>query len=232
MGQRDCTITGARTVAALDQGTLCRQRSTPTGPAGSKPVLAKAAPPPRPLRKVGEEFPAELRPMREAYERELAEYIGRHRHTLTKWLGIDNGTLSNMIGGSKWMLAGLASFLTWRDKSGDTAEWAQFWEFRDHAYDYWTDAMENSLRTGCLDLQTQTFRVLNANAVRGWEIKEWMVGNGFEHHAVNVHPEGGNGSKGWMFDPWITLSPEVYAFGDWKGHFSKLTWLGSARAEW
>ena len=44
MGQRDCTITGARTAAALDEGTLCRQRSMPTGPAGCKPVLPAAAP--------------------------------------------------------------------------------------------------------------------------------------------------------------------------------------------
>jgi hypothetical protein len=231
MGQRDCTITGARTAAALDEGTLCRQRSTPTGPAGSKPVLAKAAPPPRPLRKVGEEFPAELRPMREAYERELAEYIGRHRHTLTKWLAIDNGTASNFIGGSSWMLAGFAALMTWRDKSLDTPEAAQFWEFSDDAHDYWIDAMESSLRTGCLDLQSRTLRVLNEHPAQGWRIKRWMVGNVMEHHAVNVHPEGGDTARGWVFDPWVTLSPEVYAFSDWQEHFTSLSWLGSARAE-
>ena len=216
----------------MDKGTLCRQHNSSTVPTGAKRVLNKTKPLPRPLQKAGEDFPAELRPMREAYERELAEYIGRHRHTLTKWLGINNGTASNFIGGASWMLAGFAVLVTWRDKSRDTAEWAQSWEFSDYAHNYWAKAMEDSLRTGCLDLQTQTFRVLNAHPAPEWDVREWMVGNVFEHHAVNVFRKGGDAAQGWVFDPWLTLRPDVYTFSDWKEHFTTLTWLGDSRAEW
>ena len=169
--------------------------------------------------------------MRAAYERELATYIARHRHRLTRWLGINGGTASNAIGGTGWLLAGAASILVWIPQAAaEMAGWQS--QMLDSAQESLQDTMKDALRTGCLDLQAQTYAALNQNPVRGWDIKDWMVGNFLEHHAINVHRENEDGTQGWIFDPWITLSPQVYPFSEWKAHFSKLSWLGDTRAEW
>jgi hypothetical protein len=231
MGQRDCSLAGARGAKTLDEGTLCRQLSTPTVPAGSARHLVKPFTPPRPPEPAGQRFPEALVPMRTAYEQALTDYIGRHRHQLTKWLDIDNGTASNAIGGAGWMASGLAYLITWVPKAAsEKMGWDS--EVLEQPHRHWDEMMEASLRTGCLDLQSQTYGVLSSHPVRGWDIKDWMVGNVFEHHAVNVHPEGSDGRDGWIFDPWITLSPQVYPFADWMDHFTALSVLGKARAEW
>jgi hypothetical protein len=231
MGQRDCRVTGAREARALDGGTLCRQRSTSTVPAGGSKRFVKPMAPAQPPEVAGQRFPELLVPMRMAYERELAEYIARNRHSLTKWLDIDNGTASNAIGGAGWMASGLAYLITWVPKAAsEKMGWES--ETLEHPHRFWEETMKASLRTGCLDLQSQTYGVLSSHGVRGWDIKDWMVGNVFEHHAINVHPEGSDGRDGWIFDPWITLSPQVYPFADWMDHFTGLSVLGNARAEW
>ncbi len=88
-----------------------------------------------------------------------------------------------------------------------------------------------TIMNGCLALQDATFSVCNENSPAGYTIKKIMVGFGMEHHAVAVFPAGTIPSAGYVFDPWITQSPQVYTYPEWLSGFTILNGIAEVRIE-
>ena len=89
----------------------------------------------------------------------------------------------------------------------------------------------DTIMNGCLALQDATFGVCNQNRPAGYTVKKIMVGFGMEHHAVVVYPAGTLPSMGYIFDPWITQSPQVYTYQEWLSGFTILNGIAEVRLE-
>ena len=89
----------------------------------------------------------------------------------------------------------------------------------------------DTLLNGCLALQDATFMVCNQLRPANFTVKKIMVGFGMEHHAVVVYPAGTMYQMGYVFDPWITQSPQVYSYEEWISGFTILNGIAEARIE-
>lgn len=165
---------------------------------------------------------SELHPLVDAYERALPPYLEASRPFWVETLGIRSGTLTNLESGMAWMMAKAGELLSHIPSPGqpDPQEFSEM--------------ADESLKAGCIACQSKTLAVLRqakeAHRIDGWLLHRYMVGNGFEHHAVLVKPVHGQGDPV-IFDPWIHQRPEIYRVEGWHWIFSNLQVLGSARVE-
>lgn len=90
-----------------------------------------------------------------------------------------------------------------------------------------------SLATGCVSLQAKTEEVLRSvGGGSSWQVMPVRVGSAaMGHSAVAVYPSGKAMKDGYIFDAWISQSPQAYTFAEWENNFRLMSVLGKARRQ-
>ncbi|NNF06478.1 MAG: hypothetical protein HKN21_06935 [Candidatus Eisenbacteria bacterium] len=174
------------------------------------------------------QLPKELHSLTRVYQRELDMYLKAHRPAINKALKL-GGTTSNIEQVLNYTLNKVAQGASYVAPAADESDAEDF-----------SDAAKKAFKAGCEGCANQTVKVLQVaiakdpNLKGKWICHRFMVGGllVFEHHAVCLQLKKGSPMDGYIYDPWITQSPQVYTAKNWKSRFNIRSVIGAPRSEW